>query len=188
MSENAIVSNEKYSKLSMLIATLVGGIIGFVAAYIIYIAKGWSLKFSSPMKMCLLWGVFVIDMFWYLISSGYELIVTDKRIYGKTPFGKRVDLPIDSVSAVGAGLLNSITISTASGRISFYAIKNRNKIHKVISDLLIERQSKPLSTATVHQEIPQSNADELKKYKDLLDSGVISQEEFDAKKKQLLGL
>ena len=33
-----------------------------------------------------------------------------------------------------------------------------------------------------------SNADELKKYKDLLDSGIISQEEFDAKKKQLLGL
>ena len=31
-------------------------------------------------------------------------------------------------------------------------------------------------------------ADELKKYKDLLDSGVITQEEFDAKKKQLLGL
>ena len=33
-----------------------------------------------------------------------------------------------------------------------------------------------------------SHADELKKYKELLDSGVISQEEFDAKKKQLLGL
>ncbi|MBQ2940785.1 MAG: SHOCT domain-containing protein [Clostridia bacterium] len=33
-----------------------------------------------------------------------------------------------------------------------------------------------------------SNADELKKYKELLDSGVITQEEFDAKKKQLLGL
>ena len=33
-----------------------------------------------------------------------------------------------------------------------------------------------------------SSADELKKFKDLLDSGVISQEEFDAKKKQLLGL
>ena len=35
---------------------------------------------------------------------------------------------------------------------------------------------------------PQSNADELKKYKELLDAGVITQEEFDAKKKQLLGL
>ena len=33
----------------------------------------------------------------------------------------------------------------------------------------------------------QSSADELKKYKDLLDAGVITQEEFDAKKKQLLG-
>lgn len=33
-----------------------------------------------------------------------------------------------------------------------------------------------------------SPADELKKFKELLDMGIISQEEFDAKKKQLLGL
>lgn len=33
-----------------------------------------------------------------------------------------------------------------------------------------------------------SSADELRKFKELLDTGVISQEEFDAKKKQLLGL
>lgn len=33
-----------------------------------------------------------------------------------------------------------------------------------------------------------SDAEELKKYKELLDSGVITQEEFEAKKKQLLGL
>ena len=33
-----------------------------------------------------------------------------------------------------------------------------------------------------------SAADEIKKFKDLLDSGIISQEEFDEKKKQLLGL
>ena len=36
--------------------------------------------------------------------------------------------------------------------------------------------------------VPLSSADELKKYKELLDMGVITQEEFDAKKKQLLGL
>lgn len=35
---------------------------------------------------------------------------------------------------------------------------------------------------------PISAADELKKFKELLDIGVITQEEFDAKKKQLLGL
>lgn len=33
-----------------------------------------------------------------------------------------------------------------------------------------------------------SSADELKKFKDLLDANIITQEEFDAKKKQLLGL
>lgn len=33
-----------------------------------------------------------------------------------------------------------------------------------------------------------SVADELKKFKELLDMGILSQEEFDAKKKQLLGL
>ena len=33
-----------------------------------------------------------------------------------------------------------------------------------------------------------SAADELKRFKDLLDSGIITQDEFDAKKKQLLGL
>lgn len=33
-----------------------------------------------------------------------------------------------------------------------------------------------------------SSADEIKKFKELLDSGVITQEEFDTKKKQLLGI
>ena len=35
---------------------------------------------------------------------------------------------------------------------------------------------------------PVSSADEIRKFKELLDSGIITQEEFDAKKKQLLGL
>lgn len=42
--------------------------------------------------------------------------------------------------------------------------------------------------ATQAPSAPVSNADEIKKYKDLLDIGAITQEEFDAKKKQLLGL
>jgi hypothetical protein len=50
--------------------------------------------------------------------------------------------------------------------------------------LLISRQNRKAPVQASNQ----SNADEMKKYKELLDSGVISQEEFDAKKKQLLGL
>ena len=44
-------------------------------------------------------------------------------------------------------------------------------------------------TQTVINNVQETtNADELKKFKDLLDSGAITQEEFDEKKKQLLGL
>lgn len=45
-----------------------------------------------------------------------------------------------------------------------------------------ERESTPRNTQVM------SSADELKKFKELLDSGVITQDEFDAKKKQLLKL
>lgn len=126
----------------------------------------------------------------YYWLRSYELTVTDKKIYGTVAWGRRVDLPMDAVSAIGMGVFKSIAISTASGRINFAAIKNRDEIHKIVSDLLVERQNKEkvVSATTIKQEIPQSNADEIKKFKDLLDSGVITQEEFDAKKKQLLGL
>ncbi len=45
-----------------------------------------------------------------------------------------------------------------------------------------EKENAPVTSTTL------SSADELKKFKELLDSGVITQEEFDAKKKELLGL
>lgn len=44
------------------------------------------------------------------------------------------------------------------------------------------------SVASESNASPSSTADEIKKFKDLLDSGAITQEEFDTKKKQLLGL
>lgn len=43
-------------------------------------------------------------------------------------------------------------------------------------------------TATIQVNEAVSAADELKKFKELLDSGIITQDEFDAKKKQLLGI
>lgn len=125
----------------------------------------------------------------YLWLRSYELTITDKRIYGKVAWGKRVDLPVDSVSAIATiRVLKGVSVSTSSGRISFCVIKNADEIYKVMNNLLIERQQEKVN-ATVAAAAPKSDeTDQLKKYKDLLDSGVITQEEFDAKKKQLLGL
>jgi len=126
-------------------------------------------------------------LFRWIISKN-QLIVTDKRISGKAAFGKQIDLPIDSISSVGTiKLIKGLSISTASGNVSFWGIGNRDEIYKVISDLIIARQTK----SSAKEEKTTNNSDyteELKKIKDLLDAGIITQEEFDAKKKQILGL
>lgn len=127
--------------------------------------------------------------FFYVWVSKTSLTVTDKRVYGTAAFGKRVDLPFDKISAVGTSMLKGIAVTSSSGAIKFLMIANYNEIHAAISNLLLERQEKnAVSAPVIKQEVPQSNAAELKQYKELLDSGVITQEEFDAKKKQLLGL
>lgn len=59
---------------------------------------------------------------------------------------------------------------------------SRNLVDATEED--IERNKAPQGTVVQQA----SAADEIKKFKELLDMGVISQEEFDAKKKQLLGL
>ena len=132
----------------------------------------------------------ILTAVFYFWMSNCSLTITNKRVYGQAAFGKRVDLPFDMISATATGGFNSISVATSSGKISFWLLNNRNDVFDVISNLLIERQSKEktITNTTIKQEIPQSNADELKKYKELLDMGVISQEEFDAKKKQLLNL
>jgi len=124
----------------------------------------------------------------YFNVANCLLRVTDKRVYGKGAFGKRVDIPIDSVSSVGKiSWLKGVIVSSSSGSIRFMYLANADEIHTVLSDLIISRQGKNTNTI-IKQEVPQSNADELKKYKELLDSEIITQEEFDEKKKQLLGL
>ena len=132
-------------------------------------------------------GLFVISGVFLWAISKMEINVTDKRVYGKAQFGKRIDLPLDSISAVGTGALKGIVVATSSGKIHFLAISNNTEIHEEITKLLVNRQSKN-DVQTTQKVIPQSNADELKKFKELLDIGVITQEEFDAKKKQLLGI
>lgn len=129
-----------------------------------------------------------IGQFVYTAMSKIEMTVTTKRVYGKTLFGKRVDLPLDMISAVGTTFLHGIAVTTASGAIKFLMIKNSEQIHTAISQLLMERQdaNKKSIRTVVKQEILQSNAEELRRYKELLDLGVITQDEFDAKKKQTM--
>ena len=130
-------------------------------------------------------GITAITLLFYFYISKMEIVVTNKRVYGKKAFGKRVDLPIDTISAVGTSFLMGIDIGTSAGKIKFKGISNNNEIHTEISKLLNNRQNNKQEQIQVNNT---STTEELKQYKELLDNGVITQEEFDAKKKQLLNL
>ncbi len=110
-----------------------------------------------------------------------ELTVTNKRIYGSTELGHDVNIPLSKISSVTLGGLNGLFFSYAGNNVGFYHCQNVDDVYDVVSELLIKISSKSSS-----DEI--SNAEEIKKYKELLDCGAITKEEFEKKKKQLLGL
>ena len=93
-----------------------------------------------------------------------------------------------------AGTMGSITAAVGGSRIDMYAQGARaDAARNAIVDYGRCPHCNSTNVSSVDEEaIPSSvggsPADELKKYTELLDSGVITQEEFDAKKKQLLGL
>lgn len=210
MEEKTIIKGElKDSKLFCTLLPIIGLIVTFIYDFIVANGSysywnyshtekivhkngfGYAFGFGNGVNYVLYPLIIVLAILGIIIYkrwSKVQITVTDKRVFGFDAVGKRVDLPLDSITAVGTSIFSGLAVTTASGAIKFAMLKNRDALHEAISKLLIERQSKPIATTTIKQEISQSNADELKKYKDLLDSGVISQEEFDAKKKQLLGL
>ena len=159
-----------------IIAALIPILMAAMIAMLVYdILKGNSFIWD----IVLLVALFALEVMYLLIPimflvylwlRSYSLTVTDKRVYGKTAFGKRVDLPFDSVSSVGTSALKGIAVGTSSGKINFKLIKNQSEIHSVISTLLAERQNieKKTTEATVNQTVVESSsADELKKFKEL---------------------
>lgn len=126
----------------------------------------------------------IVGIFLLIMMNSCEITVTDKRVFGKSAFGKMVDLPLDKISSVGSCFPLGVKVATSSGAINFWLLSNQSEIFSSISELLQKRQT----TLDVNTKSNISNAEELKKYKELLDNGIITQEEFDGKKKQLLGL
>ena len=193
MDEKIIIEGRKGKAHTVRWAIL--AVSGFVISPILF-----SLDFVEWMIIppawisivCLLLSVFsIIMMIVELLYKNVSIVVTDKRVYGTTAWGRRVDLPLDMISAVGTSAMNGITVSTPSGVIKFKHITNDNSVHSAISKILLERQEKakvPTTASPAQTVVNPTSAEELKQFKELLDSGVITQEEFDAKKKQLLGL
>lgn len=190
MNEKIIITGKKGKALTVLIVAL--AIIGLAPLVHQLFFSHYGLIDGQLPAYMIFTGVivFIAGLLYKLAYRSVSITVTDKRVYGTAAWGKRVDLPLDKISAVATSFGHGIAVATSSGSIRFKAITNNAEVHAAISKLLMERQEKAPATSEQKSTVAatQSNADELKKFKELLDSGVITQEEFDAKKKQLLGL
>lgn len=119
-----------------------------------------------------------------------NITITDKRVIGNSSFGRRVDLPLDKISSVGEAMFSGISITTGSGKKNFWCLVNREEILNILSDMIINTQPQKDDLVTDNSVTVNrvDNIEEIKKYKELLELGIITQEEFEKKKKQLLDL
>lgn len=150
----------------------------------------------------LLFGMFCSPINRGTINSLFDgaLLITTSRIIvcGKTahiyssPSVETIAIEnFSSVSPRKGLLLGTIVIKTIGNDFINLEQVQKNEIDGYVAKIsaaIETAKSRKKNTSVVYVNQQQSPADEIMKYKQLLNEGVITQEEFDAKKKQLLGL
>ncbi len=119
-----------------------------------------------------------------LRTLNQKIALTDNCVMCNSHDGATVNLQYEKIISINKNdAMKMIVINTGAAKpISFLNLLNYNEIFEFINKKISEISNEKTSVNSI------GAADELKKYKDLLDAGIITQEEFDAKKKQLLGL
>ena len=127
------------------------------------------------------------------------LIITNLRVlyyYGPNKDNWTLDqIPVDTIESIEFSRSYTSSYLSVYGKSSIFHLnsdrhvlmeKARDLINQMIYDKSQNSESSE-SESSVSDNMAQA-AEALKSLKELLDSGIITQEEFDAKKKQLLGL
>lgn len=126
---------------------------------------------------------------WLIVCTNKRIIMLDKgMIYGL----KLIDIPLDRINSISHSkglVLGRISITDGAVTRTISNVTNTTIsffVEAVNKEIELYKQAKVTPVTQVINNV--SNADELIKYKQLLDMGALTQEEFDAKKKELLGL
>lgn len=124
-------------------------------------------------------------------DGNYAYAITNKRIImaQKKVIGENIQsIAFNNLNDItlSAGLLMGvIVIDTVKEVFNVCVnIKQARKINEQIHNLLIDLQNRKTSPTQAQV----SEADELLKFKNLLDAGAISEDEYNMKKKQILGI
>ena len=137
---------------------------------------------TKPLLICSYIAIVLAVIITILVNreAKKEVIVYENSVVCKTNRKKSKQLMFEDIKNIGYGK-NSLNIIGIGTNFKISNLTNAESVKNVIIDKKNNVQNH-INNANM------SAADELKKYKELLDSGVISQPEFEAKKKQILGL
>lgn len=137
----------------------------------------------------------LIGHFNYKTFENNSVLVKENTVLVQSSRKKKYELSALKITRAYKGVFWSVVIVHDYEKIRVPFIKNREKIVCVLSDLVHTNSNeagelmitKRRSTAESGM-VKVDTAQEIQKFKSLLDSGAITQEEYDAKKKQILGL
>lgn len=116
-----------------------------------------------------------------ILNKNHNIIVKKDTVTITKLFKKKADLLISDINSVETTKLKGVKIIGSGFKYNVLLLSNNEEVKEKLFKLLGETKKE----SKEKKEKP-SAADEIKKYKDLLDSGAITQEEFDKKKKELL--
>lgn len=147
-----------------------------------------SIPIVTLLSILLVW--IMVGFVWLIVRKKppvAELVVTKEKVYGHVNRDSFVYY-YGHIVAVTHGLANSVVLHLYSGKKFYFSwVENLDEVCNAIELCrILALPTKPSPESSSQPAL--HTADELKKYKELLDTGIITQEEFDAKKKQLLDL
>lgn len=161
-------------------------------------SKKWTKKHFSLLANNLSSGEYALFCFVGLHNyvsatkhnGNYAFAVTNKRILmaqqklvGNNVQSINLDLINDVTKQTGM-LMGTLTIDTFKEKFNVGVDKQSvDRIATSLNEILFDLKNHITSNSE-----PTSNVDEIRKFKSLLDEGIITQEEFADKKKDLLGL
>lgn len=126
---------------------------------------------------------------WYAADAKKAMIIDVDRIICKNGKKRAKEFLVKDIKSVEFASKNGLLVRGNGIKYKINLLENAEELKSTIMDSIAALPTENIvATTEIKQEIQPNSADELKKYKELLEIGVISQEEFAAKKKQLLGL
>ena len=160
-----------------------------------YVMHGlWEARFYNNYTYPVLFawaGLFVVLSLWtiwYSDDRKKSMTIDGNKIICKKGEKVSKEFLVKDVKSVQLASIKGLKVDGNGIKYRINLVKNADELKSTIMGIIETLPAESDSVNRNSQEAQSSSADELLKYKELLDGGVISQEEFDAKKKQLLGL